>query len=439
MTSSAIPAAVASKNAAAMRAAIVGELVPVIPAAVNPPTYDPRELGTSGGAVWQAVIWHEKTWYRDPLDSTTAHDGISTIVLLDAGRYKTNAIDMPSAVLDRSLTTPPASPSYGDAYLVPAGATGAWATHPNEIAIWTARGWAFQFPSEGDLLYIADEDGYIHYDGASWVNGIGVYAFSPGIIQPTHLLIRAWNVENQTLNAPPATGPAGEQYIVGPSPTGTWASRSKDLAYRPAINQPFIILDPFVGEEAYDKATGQKYRWTGTVWASTAGSVVESGTLFGADVDPDTTLVQAPVGATTVYAGSPTVAPTTAQWHVVDTLATFTVISRRVGQRIEFVYQASVVKYDNGVASGGGGDSGGMWLALFRDSEVNALDWVQVQDGTTQPQYKVQVFFEVVTDDQASHVYKIRWMSYKLTGNTRNIHAAGGRLERRRFIYRMYS
>ena len=39
------------------------------------------------------------------------------------------------SVKDRDLTTPPASPTNGDRYLIPAAATGLWAGKTNQIAV----------------------------------------------------------------------------------------------------------------------------------------------------------------------------------------------------------------------------------------------------------------------------------------------------------------
>src|SRR5688572_25255805 len=95
---SAIPGAIASKDHEAIRAAIVNELIPIIPADVDPQTWDPRELEGAGGNVWLAVNWQERFWYRDD-DSVADHDEITCIILLDGGHYLTNDLRMPQAVL----------------------------------------------------------------------------------------------------------------------------------------------------------------------------------------------------------------------------------------------------------------------------------------------------------------------------------------------------
>ena len=77
-------------------------------------------------------------------------------------------------VIDRDLTAPPGSPTDGDCYLVPAGASGAWAGQVDKIAIFYA-GWRFKAPEEGWILYVRDEDLILAYNGSAWARlGDGV-------------------------------------------------------------------------------------------------------------------------------------------------------------------------------------------------------------------------------------------------------------------------
>lgn len=73
------------------------------------------------------------------------------------------------AVLDRDLAAPPASPAEGDRYLVPAGATGAWAGKAGSIAAFQAGGWVFLGVRPGFRLYVADEKRLIVHDGTGFV------------------------------------------------------------------------------------------------------------------------------------------------------------------------------------------------------------------------------------------------------------------------------
>ncbi len=71
-------------------------------------------------------------------------------------------------VLDRDLTAPPGTPADGDRYIVAPSATGEWAGHDLEIAAYQDGAWAYYVPGEGWLVWIADEDIAVAWDGAAW-------------------------------------------------------------------------------------------------------------------------------------------------------------------------------------------------------------------------------------------------------------------------------
>lgn len=72
------------------------------------------------------------------------------------------------SVLDRDLATPPVTPSGGDRYLIAASASGFWVGQEGKIAVWQDGAWAFYTPREGWLIWIADEDIFLIFNGASW-------------------------------------------------------------------------------------------------------------------------------------------------------------------------------------------------------------------------------------------------------------------------------
>jgi hypothetical protein len=74
------------------------------------------------------------------------------------------------AVLNRTVASPPSSPADGDRYLVPSGATGAWAGKDFNIAAWQDGAWAFFAPREGWLAWIADEANLFVFDGSAWAS-----------------------------------------------------------------------------------------------------------------------------------------------------------------------------------------------------------------------------------------------------------------------------
>lgn len=72
------------------------------------------------------------------------------------------------SVIERTLTTPPGSPSEGDRYLPAAGSTGEWSGKDGQIAAYQGGAWLFYSPQAGWRCW--DENGaalYI-YTGADW-------------------------------------------------------------------------------------------------------------------------------------------------------------------------------------------------------------------------------------------------------------------------------
>ncbi len=89
-------------------------------------------------------------------------------------------------VLSASLTAPPPAPVEGDRYIVPVGASGAWATRAGRIAIWRDGGWLFLEAAAGWLAMAGDRDALLHFDGAAWLaqirsDQVGVNATPDGL------------------------------------------------------------------------------------------------------------------------------------------------------------------------------------------------------------------------------------------------------------------
>jgi hypothetical protein len=86
--------------------------------------------------------------------------------------YNLGLIDalLQCSVIDRDLSTPPGSPANGDAYIVGATATGAWAAKENHIAVWNTvnNAWAFYEPQEGWCCFVKDEKAVVDYRASSW-------------------------------------------------------------------------------------------------------------------------------------------------------------------------------------------------------------------------------------------------------------------------------
>lgn len=80
------------------------------------------------------------------------------------------------AVLDRDLAAPPGLPAQGARYLVATGATGAWAGHANQIAVFLDGGWTFFAPSSGWLAWVIDEAALLAWNGSAWVDALAAVA-----------------------------------------------------------------------------------------------------------------------------------------------------------------------------------------------------------------------------------------------------------------------
>jgi len=86
------------------------------------------------------------------------------------------------SAIDKDLTTPPGSPTEGDCYIVPAGATGAWVGWDNRIARYIDGQWRSYLPGAGSgagwIAYVQDEAKLYAFSGSIWS------AFGSGTFQP---------------------------------------------------------------------------------------------------------------------------------------------------------------------------------------------------------------------------------------------------------------
>ena len=72
------------------------------------------------------------------------------------------------SVKARDVAAPPGAPASGDRYLVPAGASGAFAGHGAAIAAFDDGGWAFLPPRAGWRVYVESEGLFLVFDGSAW-------------------------------------------------------------------------------------------------------------------------------------------------------------------------------------------------------------------------------------------------------------------------------
>ncbi len=72
------------------------------------------------------------------------------------------------SIIDKDLSTPPASPNDGDRYIPATGATGEWAGKEDRIAAYQDGAWMFYIPSDGFLAFITDESLIYVYNSTNW-------------------------------------------------------------------------------------------------------------------------------------------------------------------------------------------------------------------------------------------------------------------------------
>ncbi len=324
-------------------------------------------------AIPGAIIVDGRVFGLDASDTTSGHDGFYCCVSADGRRYKAGDIGRVISAETISLTTPPTLTSsiYGDAWVVPTAATGAWAGHGDDIAIATARGWVFVTPEPGRVIYVIDSEEFYHMTPADgWVVGLGTPSL--GAVAADSLEW-PWGVivESRTLNAP--TGLTGRKaYIIGTSPTGAWAGMAGYLAVGPDNGWSYIA--PVSGGEVWCRAENRYVRYVSGAWTADAGYL------------PSMRRASKPAsvsgGSYTISATAPTVGNT------VDAGMTLSHAARAAGNVVRIRYQ--------GEASVGG------VVALFVDAAASADQWFSHAVGGGVCEFVVSV------SDISSHQYSIR-------------------------------
>lgn len=356
-------------------------------------TEDPQDyeaLDGDTGAISEVIGWNGTLFWLDPDDTTSAHDGVTVIVTSDGYRYKVEDVDFRiRSVISDTVTSPPVSPSHGDAYLVPAGSTGAWSSHQDDIAIYTRNGWRFEVPGIGKWLLIESVDGFKRYTASGWLYGPGARSFDAASIPLSAALGFGERVivEDQSTNIPP-TATKGLRYIVGPSPTGAWLGKAKQIAIC-EVAGTWTFYPPSNGWSAYDKFQSAEYVYNGTVWVSAVGAVLSAPAPSLTNGTGSTTNI---TGSSVYYTPSTTTPPDTTKYHSRDDVG-ITYAARKSGARLKFTYSLNISVGQFGA------------LALLKDSQSNAIDWSgpNVSAASAGP---FSYEFYVTTSDTASHTYK---------------------------------
>lgn len=129
-------------------------------------------------------------------------------------------------ILSMSIATPPSSPSVGDTYLVPTGATGAWAGQSGKIAEYTTAGWGVITPPDGHGVSLPDgrifekvAGSYVEKIALDVQSGKWTYVTAGG----------SANVLTATLAPAPSAYTNGMMVMIGVSQTSTSATPTLNL------------------------------------------------------------------------------------------------------------------------------------------------------------------------------------------------------------------
>ena len=100
----------------------------------------------------------------------------------------------------------PASPAFGQCWIVGVGASGAWAGRDGAIAAWTAGGWRFVTPFEGMTAWSITDSMQVTRRGTDWIIG-----------EVNAQQVRINNVRVITVRQPAIATPVGGAMVDGES------------------------------------------------------------------------------------------------------------------------------------------------------------------------------------------------------------------------------
>jgi hypothetical protein len=184
-------------------------------------------------------------------------------------------------VKSATTTSPPGSPANGDAYIVPSGATGAWASQTNKIAVWQARtgvaAWQFYSPKNGWTVYDQAAGALKVYNGSVWVIITGPSAVSYNGFR--NLLINAVQLVNQRVYASGTATTSANQYTIDRwkvQTSGQSLSWITDANGIPTFTAPAGGVAQVI-EGLNIQGGTYVLSWTGTATATVNGTSVSNG------------------------------------------------------------------------------------------------------------------------------------------------------------------
>jgi len=143
----------------------------------NAPTGDAYLIPEGGVGEWQGkagqiAIRDDEAWvYITPQDGHGIGLADGSVYIRIDGQYELLQSGIPGqynwrAVKSMTVKTPPTGAQTGDAYLIPLGSTGVWASHAGQIAIRDEDKWVFITPQDGHGLGLPDGRLFIRHGGS---------------------------------------------------------------------------------------------------------------------------------------------------------------------------------------------------------------------------------------------------------------------------------
>lgn len=336
------------------------------------------------------------TFLYDATDQTSTHNGVTVLVSQDNKRFIAEIHPGAFTNVLSVLNDPPGSPSIGDKHIVGPAPGGDYASNANNLTVYTDAGWRFTAPVIGQHVYDRSAKSVKHWsEDAAWVAGLGADSVADQGITPSKML---WpfgaRVEAEQATPPPfdaqlGTPAEGTLYLVAANGTDDFLNQDTKIAEADGAGGWKKFHNPYIGMRLFNADANNDILFTAAGWTQNQGALVFRDSKFVV------------TGALTVlnvggnYSYSAATPPDTTFDHTEDAMQ-IAHTARNASSRLKFTYTASEV------------DSGGVGttIALFRDAEADALDWVGGSATITAGQ--VSVDLETIAGDTSEHTYKIR-------------------------------
>lgn len=147
------------------------------------------------------------TFVYDPEDSTSGHDGTTTLVSSDGKRFIATELSPRQFVNVAAIRNAPlGSEVAGDRLIVGTAPTGDFAGHADDLTVKNGAGdWVFVEPEIGQETYVVDVESKYHYTAAgAWAAGTGQFSIDDGAISARALDFPFGYVAEDELTKPPA-------------------------------------------------------------------------------------------------------------------------------------------------------------------------------------------------------------------------------------------